>query len=80
LVLIGFSVGFIVLITTKYVSLASITGMVIFPIAMILFKQGPEYIAFSIILALLGIFKHRQNIVRLVQGTESKIQKKTKAV
>lgn len=80
LVLVVFSVGAVVLIITKYVSLASITGMVIFPITMILFRQSTEYIIFSFILALLGIFKHRKNIVRLIKGTESKIGKKTKAV
>lgn len=79
LVLIVFTVGVIVLITSKYVSLASITGMVIFPITMILFKQSPEYIVFSFILAMLAIFKHRKNIVRLLNGTESKIGQKTKA-
>lgn len=80
LVLIVFAVGVTVLITTKYVSLASITGMVIFPITMLMFKQEPEYIAFSFILAILGIFKHRKNIGRLIKGTESKIGKKTKAM
>ena len=80
LVLIVFAVGVTVLITTKYVSLASITGMVIFPITMIAFKQSSEYVAFSFILAALAIFKHRKNIVRLIKGTESKIGKKTKAV
>ena len=80
LVLVVFSVGAVVLIITKYVSLASITGMVIFPITMILFRQSTEYIIFSFILALLGIFKHRKNIVRLIKGTESKIGKKTKAL
>ena len=80
LVLVVFTMGAVVLITTKYVSLASITGMVIFPITMILFRQSTEYIIFSFILALLGIFKHRKNIVRLIKGTESKIGKKTKAL
>jgi glycerol-3-phosphate acyltransferase PlsY len=53
--------------------------MVVFPIAMILFKQGPEFVAFSLIIAALAIFKHRMNIVRLLKGTESKIGQKTKA-
>jgi len=79
LVSIVFAVGIAVLIITKYVSLASITGMVLFPIAMILFKQGPEYIAFSVAIAIMAIIKHRANIVRLLNGTESKIGKKAKA-
>jgi glycerol-3-phosphate acyltransferase PlsY len=78
LVSVVFTIGIIVLVVTKYVSLASITGMVVFPIAMILFKQGPEAVAFSLIIALLAIFKHRMNIVRLLKGTESKIGQKTK--
>ncbi|OGO78048.1 MAG: acyl-phosphate glycerol 3-phosphate acyltransferase [Clostridiales bacterium GWB2_37_7] len=79
LVSIVFAMAVIVLITTKYVSLASITGMVIFPIAMIAFKQSKEYIAFSVIIAILAIFKHRTNIIRLINGTESKLGKKAKA-
>lgn len=79
LVSIVFAVGIIVLITSKYVSLASITGMAIFPIAMIIFKQSPEYVAFSVIIALLAIFKHRANIIRLLKGTESKLGQKAKA-
>lgn len=79
LVLIVFAAGIVVLFITKYVSLASITGMVLFPIVMIVFKQGPEYIAFSVIIASLAIFKHRSNIGRLLKGTEAKIGKKAKA-
>lgn len=79
LVLIVFAAGVLVLAITKYVSLASVVGMTIFPILMIAFKQSTEYIIFSIILSMLAIFKHRANISRLLKGTESKIGQKTKA-
>jgi glycerol-3-phosphate acyltransferase PlsY len=79
LVVIVFSVGILVLIVTKYVSLASITGMVLFPIVMIISKQSTEAVVFSILIAAMAIFKHRTNIMRLVKGTESKIGSKAKA-
>lgn len=73
-------IGIAILAATRYVSLASITGMVVFPIFMIIFKQAPEYVAFSILLAMMAIFKHRANIVRLLKGTESKLGQKSKSV
>lgn len=78
-VLIALTIGLIILFTTKYVSLASITGMTIFPFIMIALKQPSEYVAFSFIVAIMAIYKHKANIVRLLKGTESKLGKKSKA-
>lgn len=69
-------VGIIVIITTRYVSLASITGVTIYPIAMIVTKKPAEYIAFSLILSAIAIYRHRANINRLLKGTESKFGQK----
>ena len=69
-------VGIIVIITTRYVSLASITGVTIYPIAMIVTKKPAEYIAFSLILSAIAIYRHRANIERLLKGTESKFGQK----
>jgi glycerol-3-phosphate acyltransferase PlsY len=73
LVLYIVTAGVIIIAVTRYVSLASITGMVVFPIAMIITQKPFEYIVFSLILAAMGLFKHRSNIGRLVRGQESKI-------
>lgn len=78
-VVIALVVGITILVTTKFVSLASVTGMAIFPFLMILFKQPTEYVAFSFIVAIMAIYKHRANIVRLLNGTESKLGQKSKA-
>ena len=43
---------------------------------MILLKQPNEYVVFSILLALLAIYRHRTNIGRLMKGTESKLGQK----
>ena len=75
-VLVVFAIGVVILITTRYVSLASIMGMTIFPILMIILRQPPEYIGFSIVLAVLAIYRHRANIQRLLKGTESKLGQK----
>ena len=69
-------VGIIVIATTRYVSLASITGVTIYPIAMIVTKKPAEYIVFSLILSAIAIYRHRANINRLLKGTESKFGQK----
>lgn len=64
----------VVLLATKYVSLSSILAAVSFPILSIfVFKHDePLFIAFGIAAAILVILTHQKNIVRLVQGEESK--------
>ncbi|KUO72259.1 MAG: acyl-phosphate glycerol 3-phosphate acyltransferase [Clostridia bacterium BRH_c25] len=70
--------GIIIIAVTKYVSLASVAGVVIFPIAMIITHKPMEYIIFSLVLSAMAVFKHRSNIVRLAKGKESKLGHKTK--
>ena len=68
----------VVVITTRYVSLASIFAVISIFIFTILFKQPYEYIIFSAIILVLGIFKHKDNIERLKLKKESKIGEKIK--
>ena len=70
--------GVIIIVVTRYVSLASISGVIIFPMAMIITQKPIEYIVFSLILSAMAIFKHRANIERLFKGKESKIGQKKK--
>ncbi len=70
--------GVIIITTTKYVSLASVSGVLIFPIAMIITQKPLEYIIFSLILSAMAVYRHRSNIGRLLKGTESKIGQKKK--
>ncbi len=59
---------------TKYVSLGSIIGAVIFFVLSLVFQSGnSQFIVFSAILALLAIYMHRSNIVRLINKTENKL-------
>jgi glycerol-3-phosphate acyltransferase PlsY len=68
----------VVVITTRYVSLASIFAVISIFIFTILFKQPYEYIIFSAIILILGIFKHKENIQRLKSRKERKIGEKIK--
>jgi len=65
-----------VIINTRYASLSSISAVISIMIFTILFKQPYEYIIFSMIILILTIFRHKENIKRLKLGNESKIGEK----
>ncbi len=71
-------IGGVVVITTRYVSLASIFVVISIFIFTILFKQPYEFIIFSALIMILGIFKHKENIQRLKSKKERKIGEKVK--
>jgi len=69
------AVFIIVFIISNYVSLGAIFALISFPVALIFIFNCQSYWlnAFGILLGALVIFAHRKNIVRLVNGTESKM-------
>lgn len=60
----------VVLVTTGFVSLASLTAVVLYPILVIATGQSPPYIVFALVASGVVIFAHRGNIARLVRGQE----------
>ncbi len=64
---------------TRYVSLASIISAILYPLFVIAFNAGnlqpgtAYYIALSLIISILAVYRHRANIARLTSGTESKL-------
>ncbi|MGO2118247.1 MAG: glycerol-3-phosphate 1-O-acyltransferase PlsY [Fusobacterium sp.] len=72
-------VGFlIVLYFTRYVSLSSVTGAVILPIMVYILpvREGVNKGTLCVLVTIIGafvIYKHKANISRLLNGTESKI-------
>jgi len=67
---------------TRMVSLGSIAAAVLFPVLTLFIDvnyivQG-NYFLFSVILALIVIFNHRQNIQRIMNGNENKLNFKNK--
>lgn len=73
------TLGFLIVVFfTRYVSLSSITAAIILPIMAIILpaKVGVDKFTLSILSIFIGIFviyKHKTNITRLLNGTESKI-------
>lgn len=79
--LIAIGVFVLVVIFSRYVSLGSLAGAVAVPLALIVRENIfhvdiPNYntlLPFLIFVALLVIFTHRKNVIRLLNGNESKI-------
>ena len=71
--LIVFAVWFAIVYMTRYVSLGSVVAGFLTPILAALFAYPMEYILFTVIAAILVIVRHRENIKRLMNGTENKI-------
>jgi glycerol-3-phosphate acyltransferase PlsY len=67
-----FLVWVVILAVFRYVSLASITASVALPIAV--YTVGPSTVRlFSAIVAAVIVFRHSENIRRLLAGTESRV-------
>lgn len=85
LLLINWQIGliclafwFVIVVLTRMVSLGSIGAAILFPILTIFIRQNyiiPEghYFIFSVLLAILIVFNHKENIKRLLEGKENKL-------
>ena len=89
LLMVNWQIGLICLVfaliliaLTRMVSVGSIAAGVLFPVLVAFIDQNYivptsnsnwSYLIFSIIIALLVIFNHRENIQRILNGTENKI-------
>ena len=71
--LIVFVLWFTIVYVTRYVSLGSVVAGGLAPILAALFGYPMEYLLFTAIAAVLVIVRHRENIKRLMNGTENKI-------
>ena len=74
---VGLSIALIWAIITyasKYVSLGSIIALALSPILMFLFNQPIAYVVYCVIGAVYVIYLHRENIKRLLAGTENKVR------
>lgn len=79
--LVAIGIFLIVVTLSRYVSLGSLAGAVSVPLTLIIRENVfnvniPNYntlLPFVIFIALLVIYTHRKNVVRLINGSESKI-------
>ncbi|MBK9273084.1 MAG: glycerol-3-phosphate 1-O-acyltransferase PlsY [Flavobacteriales bacterium] len=65
----------LVFILSRYVSLGSMTAAVIYPLAVVLVFQetSPVKVGFAVVLCLMVLYTHRQNIGRLWRGEENRL-------
>lgn len=71
--LVCWCVFFVLVIFSKYVSLGSLGASVVMPLSTWIFGHNSLDIILSLLCALLVIYAHRENIVRLITGNESKL-------
>ena len=75
--LIALAVAIFIILTTRFVSLGSMIGAIVFPILFSYFYRGVEnystLLVLLSVLAFLIVFKHRKNIERLRKGEENKL-------
>ena len=75
--IIALIVGVIVIAVGKYVSLGSMSGAVVLPIATAIIENGNiPMLLFMTLVAILALIRHHQNIERLIAGTERKLSVK----
>ena len=63
---------------TSYVSLGSIVAATLVPILMFFFSEPLPYVLFGAVAAAFVVFRHRENIQRLLQGKELAVKRITK--
>ena len=87
LLMVNWKIGFIcltfalvIIIASKMVSMGSIGAAILFPVLTIFINEhyivsasGLKYFIFSLILAVFVIFNHRENVKRILNGTENKL-------
>ncbi|HAC64238.1 MAG TPA: acyl-phosphate glycerol 3-phosphate acyltransferase [Cyanothece sp. UBA12306] len=77
LVALGALASFLLMLAiTRIVSLSSITGAIAVNILMIVLNQPLPYLLFSVLAGIYVIIRHKNNISRIIQGTEPKIGQK----
>ncbi len=65
-----------VVLLTRFVSLGSMTGAALLPVLALLFSKSTLFFAFSMLIAVLAIARHRSNIERLLRGQELRLGEK----
>lgn len=71
-------VGNSVIYLSRYVSLGSITTATLLPILLLIFKYPAKHVIAGLILGAIAVYRHRDNIERLIAGKENKLGQKVR--
>jgi len=69
-----FAIWLTLVITTRYVSIASLVAAVLVPVFVIAFDHPLPYEIAAVLVSIIVWWAHRGNIARLVHGTESRVK------
>lgn len=72
--LIVFAVWLAIVKITGYVSLGSVVGAVLVPVLALAMGLHTDFMVLGVIAAVFIVYRHKSNIERLLNGTESKIK------
>jgi acyl phosphate:glycerol-3-phosphate acyltransferase len=67
-------VWLLLVLTTRYVSVASLVAAVLVPVLVILYHDPLPYQIAAVLVAMIVWWAHRGNIRRLIEGTESRVK------
>ncbi len=68
----------IVVLVSRYVSLGSVIAAVSVPISMLMVNHNSKYILFGILISIIAVYKHIPNLLKIIAGTENKVNLTTK--
>lgn len=74
--IIGGCCWYLLMKKTKYVSVASMAALFVATFLMPIFGMERAYYASGLFLSLLAVWRHRENILRIKEGTEIKVNKR----
>lgn len=69
-----FIISFILLITTKFIAIPSINAAIVTPIYLYFSPYSNEAIWVMVIFMVVSLYKHRVNIINIIQGNESSLK------
>lgn len=70
----SFGIWLVCVLLTRYVSLGSIMAAIFTPLLALYLGYPSAYVIFSVVAAFFVVLRHKENIHRLLTGTESKIK------
>ena len=71
--LMGGAIWYAVMRTTRYVSLASVLSLFAVAFFFFILSAPAAFTLFSLLLALLAVWRHNENLARIISGTESRL-------
>ncbi len=74
------SIALVIVLVTRLMSLGSVIGLILSVIAAFVFHTTEVYLLIAVVaIGILGLYGHRENIKRLLSGTEAKLNISKKA-